>query len=100
MFAWGIIGYLAGAMSNAGWFKKRAVMLIYGAFAGILYSLLLDVWATLAMDGTLNLSRYTAALISALPYTAAYAASNVAFLLFLEKPLGEKLNRIKIKYQI
>jgi uncharacterized membrane protein len=100
MFAWGFVGYLAGVAANAGWFKNRLVMLIYGALSGAVYSMILDIWTTLSMDGAFNLSRYIAAVTFAFPVTAEYAVSNIVFLLLLEKPIGEKLNRIKIKYQI
>ena len=41
---------------------------------------------------------YLAALGTALPYTIAYAASNVIFLNLLARPFGEKLERVRIKY--
>ena len=49
------------------------------------------LWA----DGTFNLARYAAAVVSALPVTAEYAVSNVIFLLILANPIGEKLERMK-----
>ena len=43
---------------------------------------------------------YRAVIITALPFTAIYALSNVLFTLLLEKPFREKLGRIKVKYEI
>lgn len=63
-----------------------------------MFSLLMDIWTVLWADGVFNLSRYSAAVISALPVTAEYAISNVIFLLIMAKPIGEKLERIKKKY--
>ena len=97
MFAWGLIGLLAAALSKP-LKKSRIALSVYGAFSGVMYSLLLDVFATLWHDGAFNPSRYIALTVSALPVTAVYAASNVIFLLLLAKPIGEKLERIKIKY--
>ena len=37
-------------------------------------------------------------MLTALPVTLVYAAANVVFLLLLAKPIGEKLERVKIKY--
>lgn len=97
MFAWGLIGLLAAVHSKP--LKKSRIALgIYGAFSGVMYSLLLDVFATLWHDGAFNPSRYLALMVSALPVTAVYAVSNVLFLLLLAKPIGEKLERIKTKY--
>jgi energy-coupling factor transport system substrate-specific component len=37
---------------------------------------------------------------AALPHTVLYALSNLAFLWLLAKPIGEKLERIRIKYGV
>ncbi len=97
MFAWGIAGFLAGLLGkrlSAGRLRLAA----YGIFAGILYSLAMDIWTVLWIDGTFRLTRYLAALAAAAPVTAAYAASNVLFLWIAGKPLGRKLERVRMKY--
>ena len=43
---------------------------------------------------------YIAKLVTAVPYTATYAVSNVFFLELMLKPVGEKLNRIQTKHGI
>ena len=97
MFAWGFIGFLSGILANP--LKKNKVALcIYGAFAGVAFSLLMDVWTTIWAEGAFHIGRYTASVVSALPITIEYAVSNVIFLLLLAKPIGEKLERIKKKY--
>lgn len=97
MFGWGVSGYLAGVLQKP--LKKSKILLcIYGFFAGILYSLLVDVWTTVWADGDFNISRYVATVITSLPVMAEYAVSNIVFLLLLSNPIGEKLERIKKKY--
>lgn len=97
MLAWGLIGFFASSFSAA-LKKNRAALALYGVFSGAFYSLLLDVFSTLWYDGVFNPSRYLALMLTALPVTAVYAASNVIFLLLLSKPIGEKLERIRVKY--
>ena len=97
MLSWGIIGFLAGILAKP-LKKSRIFLCIFGAAAGVLYSLTMDVWTTLWADGGFNPSRYIAAVITAFPVTAVYAVSNVIFLLLLSEPVGEKLERINIKY--
>ena len=97
MFAWGILGFVAGCLSKP-LRKNKIILCVFGAAAGIVYSLAMDVWSTLWADGTLNLSRYMASVAAAFPVTVIYAVSNVIFLLLLAKPIGEKLGRIKKKY--
>ena len=97
MFAWGLIGLIAGLLANP--LKRHKVfLLLYAAAAGALFSLILDVWTVLWWDGTFNISRYLAAIITALPTTTVYILSNMVFLFFLAGPIGKKLDRVKIKY--
>ena len=93
MLAWGLIGFSAGVLAGP-MRKSRAALCVFGAAAGVMFSLLMDIWTVLWADGTFNLARY----VSALPVTAEYAVSNVIFLLILANPIGEKLERMKKKY--
>lgn len=97
MLAWGLLGFIAGIIAKP-LKKSRVLLCVFGALAGVLYSLIMDVWTTLWADGAFNVSRYIASVTAALPVTAEYAVSNVIFLLLLAGPIGEKLERIKKKY--
>lgn len=99
MFAWGMIGLLAGLLSQP-LKKSRLALSAYGIFAGVAYSLFMDIWTVLWYNGGINWPLYAAAVATALPYMISYALSNVVFLLLLGKPFGEKLERIKIKYGV
>jgi uncharacterized membrane protein len=97
MFIWGLIGFTAGLMAVA--LKNNRILLaVYGCLAGFAFSLVMDTWTVLWLDGSFNLSRYLAAIITSLPITAVYAISNIIFLLILQKPMGAKLARLKSKY--
>ena len=97
MLSWGLIGLLAGLLAIP--LKRSRILLsLYGIFAGVAYSFLMDIWTVLWYNGSFNPALYAAALATAIPYTAMYAVSNVIFLNMLAKPFGEKLYRIKIKY--
>ena len=99
MLAWGMIGLVAGYL--AGPLKKhRWLLLVFGLLSGVLYSLLMDVWTVLWMDDGFHGGLYLGAMAAALPHTVLYALSNVAFLWLLAKPIGEKLERIRIKYGV
>lgn len=97
MFAWGFLGFFAGVLASP--LKRSKIwMSLYGIVAGVLFSLIMDIWSTLWADGGFSASRYLAACLSALPFTIEYAVSNVIFLLLLSRPIGEKLERIRRKY--
>ncbi|MCR5086381.1 MAG: ECF transporter S component [Lachnospiraceae bacterium] len=97
MFSWGLIGGLAGLLAKP-LRRHRLLLCIYGVLAGFFYSLVMDLWSTFWMGGGLSLSRYLALIGAALPITIEYAVSNVIFLLALAGPIGEKLDRLRVRY--
>lgn len=97
MFSWGIVGFIAGVAADP-LKRSRIALVIYAVVSGVLYSLLMDVWTVLWADGYFNISRYIAAVISAVQFTVIYAVSNVVFLLLFAKPIGKVLERVKKKY--
>lgn len=100
MFTWGMIGFVAGIPFMQKFLKKKIPLVFYGIVSGFLFSLIMDIWTVVFMDGGFVWKRYGALLISGLPVSLIYAVSNVLFLLILQKPIGEKLERIRIKYGI
>ena len=99
MFAWGMIGLFSGYLSVP-LRKSRIFLLIAGALAGGLYSMIMDIWTIMWYNGSMDLSLYAAAMVTALPHTIIYVLSNVIFLFILAGPIGEKLSRVKIKYGV
>lgn len=99
MLAWGLIGFFAGLLADK-LLKSRILLLLYGAASGLAYSFIMDIWTVLWYNQGFDFKLYFAALVTAIPYTASYAVSNVLFLYLLAKPFGEKLQRIKVKYGV
>lgn len=99
ILAWGMIGFFAGVFSEH-LRKGRIPLLVYGFISGIAYSFIMDIWTVLWYDQGFSLSLYKAALISAIPYTVSYVVSNLVFLAVLSRPLGEKLERLRVKYGV
>lgn len=97
MLSWGLIGWFAGALAQP-LQKSRAFLLLYGVLSGIFYSLLMDVWTVLSLNGSFTFPHYLAAVATSMPHMVLYAAANFLFLWFLAKPFGDKLGRIRIKY--
>ena len=96
MFAWGLIGLFAALLGEL--LKKNKIALaIFGALAGIFYSLVMDIWTVLWWED-FSFARYLAAVASSGIVLLIYAVSNVIFLLLLAKPIGEKLSRVIKKY--
>jgi uncharacterized membrane protein len=97
MFTWGLLGLLAGLLAKQ--LKASKLLLaVYGVFAGVAFSLIMDAWMVLWYQEGFPIQIYLASIVSASYVTVIYAVSNVIFLLFLSEPMGKKLSRIKIKY--
>nr|WP_106784638.1 ECF transporter S component [Lysinibacillus timonensis] len=100
MFTWGLIGFVAGLLGKTGKMEGKLALILFGVITGVFYSIGMDVWSVLSITGLFSMEAYLAALATALPFTVMYAISNVIFLLLLTKPIGEKLKRVKLKYNI
>lgn len=97
MLAWGLIGFFAGAFSK-GLVKSKLFLYFFGALSGVAYSLFMDTWTAIYVDGTFVFSRYLTLIATAAPVTLVYVISNVIFLILLFKPIGRRLSRITRKY--
>ncbi len=105
MTALGLIGLVAavlfsGRKNIVGSKIRLFLLLLYGMFCGVFYSLFLDTWTMLWTYGGLDVEGYLAAITVAIPYTVLYAVSNVIFLLIFEPVFGKRLGRIIRKYRI
>ena len=99
MVAWGLIGVISGLCSKS--LKQNKIWLyIFGALMGIFYSNFMDIWTVLWHGDGFVWSMYKAALITAIPYAASNAVSNVIFLMLIGRPFGEKFDRVINKYGI
>lgn len=99
MVAFGLIGFGAGLMGRV--LRNRVIpATLYGVLSALFFSMLMDVWTALWMDGGFVLTRYLALIVAAMPFTVIYAVSNVLFLLILMKPVGHTLTRLRVKYGI
>lgn len=97
MFAWGIVGFIAGILGSQ-ILRSKIILIIYSLISGVIYSFILDIWTTIWSDGYFNILRFLASSLTSAPVTAIYSISNVIFLLILLKPMGKKLERVKVKY--
>lgn len=99
MLAWGLIGFVSGILSPL-LQRNKVILLIFGVLTGIVFSLIMDIWTVLWQSDDFNFNLYLATIVTAVPHTIIYCISNFVFLLIMAKPIGDKLNRIKVKYGI
>ena len=100
MFVWGFIGLITGLIFKRNKKPNKLLLIIIGLLGGILFSLMMDIWTTISIDGEFNLSRYLSYVGTSFVFMAIYAISNVIFLLVLTDPILKKLNRVIVKYGV
>lgn len=100
MLTWGLIGLFAGILNSKGHLEKKGYLMMYGIFAGIFFSVIMDIWSTLSFDGVFSLARYLTLLVTSFPFMITYMVSNCVFLWFMKDAFIKKLKRIRQKYGI
>lgn len=100
MFAFGMIGFLAGILYQKGILKaRRRDLCIFGFLSVFLiYGGIMNPASALMSYGQITWSSLLAFYISGAPVDLVHAVSTVVFLWFLSRPMLEKLERIKKKY--
>lgn len=100
MFAFGMIGFIAGTLFKLKVFgKTRASFAIFGFLATfIIYGGIMNPASVLMMTDAPNKEMIVSAYITGLPFDLIHSLSTAFFLWLLEKPMTEKLDRIKLKY--
>ena len=98
MAVWGLIGFVAGVLNKKGLLKNKLLLILFSALSGVIYSLIMDIYTTISTENTFILEKYITYVLFSLPIIIEYIISNIIFILALEKPIGKKLQRIKIKY--
>ena len=100
MFAFGIVGFLAGVLSHKGLLRTSpASLAAFGAFAAlVVYGLIMDTSMVLIYQANITRMMLLAAILQGIPFNLVHAAATVVFISIIARPLLEKLDRIKIKY--
>ncbi|GLX68067.1 energy-coupling factor transporter ATPase [Paenibacillus glycanilyticus] len=100
MFAFGMIGFLAGLLFKKGLLRRNRIALCL--FGGIttfaLYGTIMNVSSVLMTQNKATFEMFIVACLRGVPFDLIHGAATVIFLLLLAKPMLEKLDRIKLKY--
>lgn len=102
MFAAGIIGFLAGFLFKKGMLNRKVIPLSLFGFiiTVIIYGGIMN-FSTLILTRTpVNIGTIAAFMAQGLPLDIIHALSTLIVLLLLSKPLLDKLDRVKLKYNL
>ena len=102
MFSAGIIGFLAGVLFRKGLLRRTRVSLcIFGAIATVvIYGGIMNPAAALIYANTLDWKFLLSYYVSGIPVDLIHATATVLFLWLAAEPMLEKLDRIKVKYNL
>ena len=100
MFAMGLIGFLAGALSRVGLLGSgRLSLAVFGGAAVLLlYGGIMNPASVLMYQAAPNWSMILTAYLTGIPADLIHAGATALFLWALSEPMLEKLERVKIKY--
>ena len=98
MFAWGLIGWLAGVLARSGAFSRPWAIYVYGFTAGLIYGLILNMWSFLGFYHPETFEQLVLIWLPAIPYDITHSVSTVAFLALIWLPWHRKLVRLKTAY--
>lgn len=102
MFAAGIIGFISGLLLGRGVFlQNKAVLCVYGFVMTVaVYGGIMNFSSLILSRTPVSYESVLAFMAQGLPFDIIHGASTAAFLFFLADPMLEKLDRIKIKYDL
>ena len=100
MFAFGIIGFIAGILFKKGFLRKtKASLCLFGFLATfIIYGGIMNPASVIMWQSKINWDMIGSAYIMGIPFDLVHALGTAFFLWFLSQPMLDKLERIKIKY--
>ncbi|MDI4645909.1 energy-coupling factor transporter ATPase [Cohnella hashimotonis] len=100
MFAFGIIGFLAGMLFKKGLLQRsRLALCAFGGIAAFaLYGTLMNLSSVMMTQSKLTIEVVLLACLRGVPFDLIHGFATIVFLFFLARPMLEKLDRIKEKY--
>ncbi len=100
MFAFGIIGFLAGTLFKKGILRRnKTEICIFGFFSTLVVcGILLNIGMLIISQSEITLGMILAKIVLGFPMDLTHGISTAFFLWFALEPMVDKLERIKIKY--
>lgn len=100
MYAWGMVGYLAGMLADAGLLKHPWAVYAYGMLSGLLYGAVLNSWHILGFVRPLTWQTTLAAYAAGFPLDVIHGVSTAVFLLLIWGPWQRSIARVVRKYDL
>jgi len=100
MFAFGIIGFLAGVLFHKGLLSRKPIPLaIFGGIATlIIYGGIMNPAGVIMFQPNPIPEMFLLAYLQGIPFDLIHGLATVTFIIIISRPMLEKLDRIKVKY--
>lgn len=98
MYAWGMVGYVAGCLARTGAMDKMPVVLTWGFAFALMYGLIINSWSVVGFYHPETLGQAALIYAAALPFDFTHGVATVVFLLALFAPWKRKLLRVRDRY--
>lgn len=98
MYAWGLVGYLAGVLGEHGLLERRGVLYAYGFLSALMYGLILNGWYVIGYVEPITWPTVIAAYAAGLPWDCLHGAATVGFLAAIWIPWGARIRHAVAKY--
>ena len=104
MYAWGLVGYVGGALAHAGAFDRAdgtvrmPALMAYGFASGLLYGVVINAYDIIGFVQPLTWAGVVARLATAVPFDITHGLATCVLLAALYKPWWRRINRVVVKY--
>lgn len=93
MYAWGLVGYLGGVLSEHGAFERRWALLGFGVVSGLLYGLVLNSWHVVGFVRPITWQTILAAFAAGVHFDVMHGVSTAIFLAIIWDPWVRRIER-------
>ncbi len=106
MYAWGVVGYLGGALADAGAFECATggvrfwALLTYGFASGLIYGVIINTYDVIGFVQPLTWAGALARVAAAVPFDLMHSFSTCVFLAALYAPWRRRIDRVVRKYDL
>lgn len=100
MYAWGLMGYIAGACAKRGWLATRSQAAVFGFVAAIGFGLLMDCYTLVGFVRPLSWGGVVATFSASLVFDLVHGVATAAFLWLLWDSWRRILARFKQRYDL
>lgn len=100
MYAWGLVGYVGGALGEHGLLDRAPVLYGWGFLSGPVYGLILNGYHVLGYVQPLTWEAAALACAASLPLDVVHGVATVAFLAAIWLPWGRAIRRVVAKYDL